>query len=251
VIFIGNEPRIAAFDGFGYDDAARYCYGGTMSDPATEKPIPIEQDPMFRNIGRQRLGCLVRMLLMGLVSAGLLTALGFWLVKDTIRDRETVGKMFAADFSADIPEHFFPYTYSKFFGTYLIVFWSEEHKLDEHRTSSVFGLHWLSDWQGKTVAEVEAQALQELEARLDRNEFRTTDYAAVKVQHGDETVIVHRFRGLTRLDESFAEAVTCYRYMMGPDGPVQVMTLGLTETFSEEDQLALVASAKTKNPLNP
>lgn len=212
---------------------------------------PIHEDPMFKNLTAQRFGCLARMMIMGLVSIGLVVALGFWLVKDTERDPELVGARFTDHFSADIPEHFFPYTYSKFFGSYLIVYWSNEHKLDENRTSSVFGLHWRSKWQDQTVAEVEKTALAELEQRLDRNEFRTTNYEALEVETDGQTVTIHRFRGLSRIDETFAEAVTCYRYMQGPDGPVQVMTLGLAETFPEQDQLDLVASVRLKQEAQP
>lgn len=211
--------------------------------------LPVSEDPMFKNIARQRLGCLFRMTIMGLVSVGLVTALGFWLVKDTVRGQAEVGAIFDADYVAEVPEHFYPYTYSKFFGSYLIVFWSKAHMLDEHRTSSVFGIHWRSDWQGKQVKDVEQETLGALEKRLDRNEFRTTNYEAIQVEKDGETLTIHRFRGLSRIDESFAEAVTCYRYIMGPDGPVQVMTLGLVATFPEQDQLDLVASVASKNPL--
>lgn len=210
--------------------------------------LPISEDPMFKNIGRKRFGCLLRMTIMGLISVGLVTALGFWLVKDTVRGEEEVGAIFNADYTAEVPDHFYPYTYSKFFGSYLIVFWSKEHMLDEFRTSSVFGIHWRSDWEGKQIEDIEQKTLEELEGRLDRNEFRTTHYEAIQVERDGETLTIHRFRGLSRIDESFAEAVTCYRYMMGPDGPVQVMTLGLAETFPEQDQIDLVASVSSKKP---
>lgn len=201
-----------------------------------------EQSNEIRFDRKRRVSCLIRLLicwfsLMGIIIIGMI-----FIRSNVVREQAPIDAYVAKIFTMELPPGFNAYSMSTFFKTTTISYWDQNHLREDGRTTSLIAMYSEKRWADKTIEEIEALALPKLEHRLERNSFHTDKYDVVTFEQHGKTVKIHRHRGQTRMDEKLVAGTTCFRYVMTPDGPMQIQTMGFESDFPEETQLKFLKS---------
>ena len=146
----------------------------------------------------------------------------------------------------ELPEGFYPFSMNSFLGTKAISFYHRDHIREDGRTTSVVSIQREWGWRDMTLKELEARVFKDIELRLEKREFKITKLIPVKMDQGSETFYVYHYSGRQLIDEEAFPAHTCFRFMMGPDGPFQVQSMGLEDSFPAKEQLATLGSLRSK-----
>ena len=219
-----------------------------MSDDAAEARQEAEDKRLYEaNRSRQR-GCIIKMIVGWLILGAIIITVMIVIRTVVIRDQTQIQEHLDTIVETDFPEGFYPYSMNRFLGIKLISFWHREHVREDGRTTSVVAIYSEKEWQNHTVEEVEEVALENMEKRLERNEFVVLERAKKTVDRDGEQVSVWVFSGNTWINEDRFPATTCYRFMQGPDGPLQIHSIGLNKNFPESMQLQAVSSVKVLAP---
>ena len=162
------------------------------------------------------------------------------------RDPATIQQAVDQFLSMELPPAFYPYSMNDFMGVKLYVYYHEEHLREDGRTTSVFAINIDDRWADQSLEEVRQDFVEDLPKRLNRREFRVKDHRVETVERNGQRIEIDVFTGIQLIDQDFVDGVACFRFVMGPEGPVQAHTLGLRRTFPAEDQIALLASMDLK-----
>ena len=196
---------------------------------------------------KQRRGCILKLLMVWL-TIGAVIIITIIYVRHISVTREP--KAIMADLSrfmdVTLPEGFYPYSMNKLMGVKLYSFWNEKHKREDGRTTSVIAVYFDDRWRDMRVEEAQAMFFDDLEERLSKREFRVKSKREERVVSDGEAIVIHVFSGIQLMEDTFVEATACYRFLQGPEGPLQIHAMGLDETFGPEQQVHAIAAFKIK-----
>ncbi len=212
--------------------------GETPQKPELEE---WQQDTPETRRARRR-SCVFKLLIMWFTIMAAVILVMIFIRSRVTREPDQIMDMVAQHMTFNPPEGFFPYRASRFAGSRAISFWDQRRLREDGRTTSVIAMYSRESWQDRPLEEVAAQALPDLEKRLDRNEFRANSKETRTIEREGRTVVVHVFRGMTKIDADYYEAVSCFLFLQSPTDIWQIQTLGLAESFDEEAQAEILSS---------
>jgi len=148
-----------------------------------------------------------------------------------------------------LPDRFVPYSMTSLFGKKVMAFWDQNHVREDGRALAVIAVFTDSDWQDSTPDLLESEFKENAKKRLLENDFRVLNERQVQWEKDGVQHHFLLFEGRQQLDDTLEDATSCYRYLDGPDGPVQVYTLGINRAFSLDEQVKFLKSvAEVKVP---
>ena len=210
-----------------------------------------ELDAQQQNIDLHRAkkrSCIVRMIMMWLFIGAVVILAIIYFRSKVVRDSVQIQAYLDDNYNMALPEGFFPYSMNNFMGVFLVSFWDKANVREDGRSKNVLSIFSKSDWHGKKLEQVLEDALDSLPKLLAKNEFHTEEKSVETVELDGEQITIYRFKGQANLDDVLVNATTSFRYMLGPQGPVQLQALGPEETFPESVQLTTLASFKALRP---
>lgn len=199
-----------------------------------------------QQLKRFKRGCLISLMPVWFFLVLGLILLVVFLVSEVERDPRAIEAHVAEFVDIQIPEGFYPFSHNNFMGTEAISYYHRKHVRGDGRTTSVISIQMDRKWRKYTVEELEHRILSQLEARLTSREFQIEEVNPHKIEKDGESFFIFLFRGRQLMDEEILKAVSCFRFMEGPNGPFQVQTMGLLESFPPEEQIAVLSSMKSK-----
>ncbi|MDJ0837903.1 MAG: hypothetical protein QNK37_15420 [Acidobacteriota bacterium] len=208
-----------------------------------QQPLTDEQ-----RIKRAKRGCFIALMPLWVVLSLALILGGFFLAGKVERDAAVIEAHVSDILDMNLPEGFYAFSKNSFMGTEAISFYHKDHLREDGRTTSLISIQRERSWGDLSVEALTQKVLPVLQSRLARREFEVEEKVTEKVKVDGETLTIYRFSGRQLMDEEVLKATTCFRFVMGPRGPVQLQTMGLNTTFPAEDQVKLLAGIKPKKP---
>lgn len=136
-----------------------------------------------------------------------------------------------------LPQGFYPYSHTSFFGMSLSVFYHEKHIREDGRTTSIVAVNIDSRFEGESIVAARNQLFKKLETRLEKREFKVRNRNSRKVMQNGQEIEIFIFEGTHLMEKDHLPATTCYRFLEGPEGPIYIHTMGLNRSFGVEDQI--------------
>jgi len=217
----------------------------------------LPENTALEHYRQRKRGCIVKVLIAWFTMGTALVMLMIYTRGHVERDPERIRAFADTLVTMDLPQGFYPYSMTHFENSWfffpglsVISYWDAAHVREDGRPTSVISLFSDQKWQKQNAAAVEADMANDLTARLERVEFHSEDHSREQVTVNGETFTIFRFTGTQALDADLVKATSCFRFLQGPRGPIQVQTLGLEENFPAERQIATLATFKAR-PASP
>ena len=193
-----------------------------------------------------RRGCILKALIAWFSILALIILVMIFVRSRVNRNPEEIAKYVDGLISMELPPGFRPYSKNYFKGVHLVSYWDVERVREDGRTSGVFAIYFEDAWKNRTLEDIEKEVVADLKRKLTRQEFRTHAQTKERVLVDGQEITIHMFSGLTRYEDQYLEAATCYRFLQGSQGIIQVHTMSLLETLSEQDQINFLSTIKAK-----
>lgn len=194
----------------------------------------------------KRRGCIILIIISWLVLGGTIV-IGMIFVRSNVnRNAEEIAQFMETRFELNLPDGFEPYSMNHFFGAHVITYWDMNNVREDGRTKNVLGIYREDDWHGKKLSSMEERLVGRLEGLLAKNEFGVESQQKEVIARDGERITIYCFIGKATLDDVVVDAVSCFRFMEDPEGPIQFQTLGPTELFPLEKQMATLAGIRVK-----
>ena len=210
-------------------------------EPSTLEDNQAEMDAIFI---KRRKGCIIRLIASWMV-IGFFLVVGMTFVRSNVeRDADVIDGFVTSRFVMEMPERFQPYSMTHYFGTLAISYWSQTNLREDGRTLDLFSIFQESGWAELSLDEVIEGTKADWDQKLRRNEFHTKRSWVEEREEDGLRVRIHVFEGVANLEGKLVEAITCFRFIDCKEGPVQMQTLGLVDSFTLVDQIKLLSSVK-------
>lgn len=218
------------------------------SEKETKRDIDIDvvRESYASKRGSRR-SCIFKLVLVW-VSIGLGISLVMMIVRGSAVTEPEEIEAVVSDYLLEksFPADFEPYRVNHFMGVTVMAYWDMSRVREDGRSFSVISMVTKSEWQDEDPQTLFPELIEALPEQLDRNEFHAEDQQVLSREIDGETVEVHVYRGKSRLDAGLKDAVSCFRFLKTAAGPLQVQSLGLTETFPEDQQVEALFSLKPR-----
>jgi hypothetical protein len=222
--------------------------GMTEPGPNQEHEEEMTQEEAIALHRAKRRSCIFKLILIWFSIGAVIILVMIYTRSKVNRDPEQIQSALDQIMTIDLPEAFYPYSMNDFLGVKLFVFNHSGHLREDGRTTSVLAINIDNRWEDQSVAEARAGFVEGLPDQLNKREFRVKEQRVEVVEDNGERIEIDVFTGIQLLGDDYVDGVACFRFLMGPDGPIQVHTLGLKRNFPAKDQAAILASVRVKAP---
>ncbi len=207
----------------------------------------VDMESRQARIRADRRGCILRLLAIWFTIFLVVVGVMIFVRSRSNRDPEAVAARVDQLIACELPAGFRPYSRNHFLGVELLVFWNDDHAREDGRTTSVLAIYREDDWRGKSVEEVAGSVMEKLENKLDRNEFRVKEREEHHRRVAGQPVLIYVLRGIHKIEDKFENATTCYSFWQGPEGPLQIHSMGLDQSFDAEAQLSFFSTVRPRS----